>query len=133
MKTCKKMTAIVTASGSPYCDGSFPSGTNWDDYIKWCLVEMQKEFDREERIKKPQAATAVGATLTGDDITTVKASAATGGVATATTTSEIAVAASRKDANPHTSNAGLAFLPGHCTGTSLFSMVWKWHRIFSPQ
>ena len=120
VKTCKKMTAIVTASGSPYRDGSFPSGTNWDDYIKWCLVEMQKEFDREERIKKPQAATAGGATLTGDDITTtiaaastattVEASAATGDVATATTTTEIAVAASRKDANHPYFKCGSGFL-----------------------
>jgi hypothetical protein len=28
VKTCKKMMALVTASGSPYRDGSFPSGTN---------------------------------------------------------------------------------------------------------
>jgi hypothetical protein len=56
VKTCKKMMAIVTASWSPYRDGTFPSGTNWDDYIKWCLVEMQKECDREaegKKIRKP--------------------------------------------------------------------------------
>ena len=39
---CKKMTAIVTASNSPYKNGNFPSGTNWDDYIKWCLIAMYK-------------------------------------------------------------------------------------------
>ena len=40
---CKKMTAIVTASNSPYKDGNFPSRTNWDDYIKWCLGAMNKK------------------------------------------------------------------------------------------
>jgi hypothetical protein len=30
--TCKKMMALVTGPGSPYRDGTFPSGTNWDDY-----------------------------------------------------------------------------------------------------
>ncbi|KAI2500155.1 hypothetical protein MHU86_14299 [Fragilaria crotonensis] len=39
---CKKLTAIVTASNSPYKDGNFPSGTNWDDYIYWCLAAMKK-------------------------------------------------------------------------------------------
>ena len=40
--SCKKMMSIATASNSPYKDGNFPSGTNWDDYIKWCVVEMKK-------------------------------------------------------------------------------------------
>ena len=39
---CKKLTAIVTASNSPYKDGNYPSGTNWDDYIYWCLAAMKK-------------------------------------------------------------------------------------------
>ena len=47
-KNCKKMMAIVTRKGSPYKDGRFPSGSNWDDYILWCLIEMGKEYDREE-------------------------------------------------------------------------------------
>lgn len=67
VKTCKKMMALVTASGSPYRDGSFPSGTNWDDYIKWCLVAMQKEYDREAKEKglcKPPATTEAPATST---------------------------------------------------------------------
>ena len=54
VKTCKKMMAIVTASGSPYRDGTFPSGTNWDYHIKWCLVEMQKECEslsRQQRLR----------------------------------------------------------------------------------
>ncbi|KAI2506391.1 hypothetical protein MHU86_8017 [Fragilaria crotonensis] len=38
----KKLTAIVTASNSPDKDGNFPSGTNWDDYIYWCLAAMKK-------------------------------------------------------------------------------------------
>jgi hypothetical protein len=41
---CKKrMMSLVTALGCPYCDGTFPSGTNWDDFILWCLVAMQNE------------------------------------------------------------------------------------------
>jgi hypothetical protein len=42
LRSCKKMMLIATASNSPYKDGNFPSGTNWDDYIKWCVVEMKK-------------------------------------------------------------------------------------------
>ncbi|KAI2500766.1 hypothetical protein MHU86_13690 [Fragilaria crotonensis] len=49
--TCKKMMGLVTASGSPYRDGTFSSGTNWDDYIKWCLVTMQSDCDREAKAK----------------------------------------------------------------------------------
>ena len=37
------MMGLVTASGSPYRDGTFISGTNWDDYILWCLVAMQED------------------------------------------------------------------------------------------
>ena len=48
---CKKMMAIVKAKGSPYRDGEFPSGTNWEDYILWCLVAMGKECDREDAAK----------------------------------------------------------------------------------
>jgi len=40
---CKKLQALVTASNSPYKDGSFPSGANWDDYILWCLTAMNGE------------------------------------------------------------------------------------------
>jgi hypothetical protein len=45
------MMAIVKSKGSPYRDGAFPSGTNWEDYILWCLVEMGKECDRGEAEK----------------------------------------------------------------------------------
>ena len=48
---CKKMMAIVKGKSSPYRDGKFPSGTNWEDYILWCLVEMGKECDREDAAK----------------------------------------------------------------------------------
>jgi hypothetical protein len=52
VRTCKKMMALVMAPGSPYRDGTFPSGTNWDDYIKWCIVAWQKECEREADEKK---------------------------------------------------------------------------------
>jgi hypothetical protein len=55
--TCKKMMGLVTASGSPYRDGTFPSGTNWDDYILWCLVAMQEDCSREESLKAAAEAT----------------------------------------------------------------------------
>ena len=80
VKTCKKIMALVTASGSPYRDGTFPSGTNWDDYIKWCLVAMQNEYDRETNEKglcRPLATTEAPATSTGDATTTETAAAAT--------------------------------------------------------
>ena len=31
--------------------GKFPSGTNWEEYILWCLIEMGKECDRAEAEK----------------------------------------------------------------------------------
>ena len=34
---CKKMMVIVMPSTSPYKDGNFPPGTNWDDYARWWL------------------------------------------------------------------------------------------------
>ena len=39
---CKKMMALVMARDLPYKDGCFPSGTNWDDYAKWCLIAFHK-------------------------------------------------------------------------------------------
>ncbi len=89
VKTCKKIMALVTASGSPYCDGTLPSGTNWDDYIKWCLVAMQNEYDRETKEKGQcgsSATTEAPATSTGDAATTETAAAA------ATTTTEATAA-----------------------------------------
>ncbi len=55
LRSCKKMMSIATASNSPYKDGNFPSGTNWDDYIKWCIVEMKKVMADEKAgmIAKP--------------------------------------------------------------------------------
>ena len=43
-----KMMVIVRAKGTPYKDGAFPSGTNWEDYILWCSIKMGKKCDREE-------------------------------------------------------------------------------------
>jgi hypothetical protein len=54
VQTCKKMMALVTAPGCPYRDGDFPSGTNWDDYILWCLDAIQVEFEREEKARQPR-------------------------------------------------------------------------------
>ena len=42
------MMAIVKRRDSPYKNGTFRSGTNWNDYILWCLIEMAKEVDRDE-------------------------------------------------------------------------------------
>jgi hypothetical protein len=42
------MVGIVRAKGSPYKGGTFSSGTNWEDYILWGLVQMGKECAREE-------------------------------------------------------------------------------------
>jgi hypothetical protein len=40
---CKKMQALVTRRDSPYKDMNYiPSGTNWEDYVKWCLSAMYK-------------------------------------------------------------------------------------------
>ena len=40
---CTKMQALVTRRDSPYKDMHYiPSGTNWEDYIKWCLSAMYK-------------------------------------------------------------------------------------------
>lgn len=45
---CKKLQAIVSANNSPYKDGeSGPSGTNWEDYIQWCLKAMYKAESNE--------------------------------------------------------------------------------------
>jgi hypothetical protein len=49
---CKKMMAIATSSTSPYKDGNFPSGTNWDDYARWCLKSMYQNEEQQTRNKK---------------------------------------------------------------------------------
>ena len=41
---CKKMMAIVTWPNSPYKDGNFPSGTNWEDCMRWCLISINKDI-----------------------------------------------------------------------------------------
>ena len=45
------MMVIVKRKDSPYKDGRFPSGSDWEDYILWCLIELGKECDREEAAK----------------------------------------------------------------------------------
>jgi hypothetical protein len=68
------MMSIATASNSPYKDGNFPSGTNWDDYIKWCVVEMKKVVADEKAgmIAKPGLTTIsqIVATTTRTVVTT---------------------------------------------------------------
>jgi hypothetical protein len=55
---CKKLQAIVTANNSPYKDGdSGPSGTNWEDYIQWCLKAMYKAESANEVGIKPMQQT----------------------------------------------------------------------------
>ncbi|KAI2489249.1 hypothetical protein MHU86_25344 [Fragilaria crotonensis] len=79
--TCKKMMGLATALGSPYRDGTFPSGTNWDDYIKWCLVAMHNDCDREmaKHVNEESAVTTTTTTtfttvvLTGAGETTARA------------------------------------------------------------
>ena len=75
MCNCKKMMAIVKAKGSPYREGAFPSGTNWEDYILWCLVEMGKECDREEAAKIEKVAAAAAAAAAAETAATPEAAA----------------------------------------------------------
>jgi hypothetical protein len=49
---CKKMMGIVTSSTSPYKDGNFLLGTNWDDYARWCLKSMYQNEEQQTRNKK---------------------------------------------------------------------------------
>jgi hypothetical protein len=52
LTNCKKMQALVMSRQSPYKDfHSFPSGTNYNDYLKWCLTAMFLS-DREGAIGK---------------------------------------------------------------------------------
>jgi hypothetical protein len=46
------MMGFVTALGSPNCNGIFPPGTNWDDFINWCLMAMRNICDREAKAKQ---------------------------------------------------------------------------------
>ena len=92
--TCKKMMGLVTASGSPYRDGTFPSGTNWDDYIKWCLVAMWNECDREAKVKLVNVATTESAATTTTTllVSTAGETACCAVVTATTTTTETAAA-----------------------------------------
>jgi hypothetical protein len=53
---CKKMLALVMDATSPYRDGSYPSGMNWDDYARWCLSAM---YNSEQSTITPKNAVAV--------------------------------------------------------------------------
>ena len=101
VKTCKKMMAIVTASGSPYRDGTFPSGTNWDDYIKWCLEEMQKECDREADAKKIRSPTADGIATTATTAATTTTDGATAAAGAGAAAANDVAGVGAKDANPY--------------------------------
>jgi hypothetical protein len=63
--TCKKMMGPVTASGSPYRDGTFLSCTNWDDYTLWCLVVMQEDCVQDQLLKAASKAAVKPATTAG--------------------------------------------------------------------
>jgi hypothetical protein len=39
---CNCKETIVTLKNLLYKNGNFPSGTNCDDYIRWCLIAMYK-------------------------------------------------------------------------------------------
>ena len=56
LKNCKKMVVIVKRKDSPYKDGRVPSGSKWEDYTLWCLIEMGKDCDREEATRKIDSA-----------------------------------------------------------------------------
>ena len=77
VQTCKKMMALVTGPGSPYRDGNFPSGTNWDDYILWCLDAMQLEFEREEKARQPSSGMQETAATSGSRTVTTNEPART--------------------------------------------------------
>ena len=77
LRSCKKMTAIVTAPNSPYKDGHFPSGTNWEDYIlQWCITAMKKSVVAEKAgmiverslLQKKLAEKAIMAENSPDDV-----------------------------------------------------------------
>ena len=56
---------LVTASGSPYRDGTFLSCTNWDDYTLWCLVVMQEDCVQDQLLKAASKAAVKPATTAG--------------------------------------------------------------------
>ena len=52
LSNCKKMMALVTRSDSPYKDINYtPSGTNYEDYVKWCLSAMYNAEQNAEKAR----------------------------------------------------------------------------------
>ncbi|KAI2511360.1 hypothetical protein MHU86_2971 [Fragilaria crotonensis] len=52
LSNCKKMQALVTRSDLPYKDINYtPSGTNYEDYVKWCLSAMYNAEQNNEKAK----------------------------------------------------------------------------------
>ena len=99
------MMALVMAPGSPYRDGTFPSGTNWDDYIKWCIVAWQKECEREAGEKKITRMPALPAAATDSTASTTAAEeneiATATAAAHANANAQDAAGAGVKDPNPY--------------------------------
>jgi hypothetical protein len=52
VSNCKKMQAFVTRSNLLYKDINYtPSGTNYEDYIKWCLSAMYNTEQNTEKVQ----------------------------------------------------------------------------------
>ena len=69
--SCKKVQALVTSTKSPYKDGTFPSGTNWDDYIDWCIRTMymsEKTTEVDVVVAGGKEVTPTPATLTPQEL-----------------------------------------------------------------
>lgn len=137
--TCKKMMTLVTpAPGSPYCDGTLQSGTNWDDYILWCLVAMQKECDQDGPVMK-EPASATGSTFASTcseagvqaPVVANAADEDTSSTTTTTTATTITARVGFGSTNPMSRtfpdgaffNVGLGFLHGLFGDTSPFRMA----------
>jgi hypothetical protein len=78
------MMGLAAASGSPYRDGTYPSGANWDDYIQWCLVAMLYECNREAKAKQQHVS--IATTESAATTTTIVTGETACAVATNTTT-----------------------------------------------
>ena len=124
--TCKKMMALVTSPGSPYRDGSFPSGTNWDDYILWCLVAMQKECDRDGPVAKEASTSAAASTCGAAEVLQAVVANADDEEAATTISARIGFGSTNSMSRTFPAsvffNLGLGFLHGLFGDTSPFRM-----------
>ena len=109
--TCKKMMALVTSPGSPYRNGSFPSGSNWDDYILWCLVAMQRECDRDGPVAK-EASTSAAVSTSGEAEVVLQAVVANADDEEAATTLSARIGFGSSNSMSRTFPAGVFFKPG---------------------